>query len=326
MMENALIKAAIEKFDLIGFLDEQNISYSESGKNIGQGWIGISECPFCGIGNNHFGIHRETKLTNCWNCVTGKTNLVGFVAQILGVSYKEAETYILGDMVMDYEDLENVVSNIFNQENEKPKETTSTTHVKLPHSIKISKQIINTKSHIRDFFEKRGLDYMDATVYNLRVGLEGLSKNKLIIPIHDNENLIGYQLRSFINKFYQNIGNIKQYLYNYSKIPPNSKIILVEGFFDYTSTDKFIEKYYKGKYYVTTGFSKIITESQIKLLNDLKPKQIIYFLDRDAWMDYDKTCHDINCDTSFIVPPAKKGDPGNMNHLDFLKLFKENGL
>ena len=48
-------------------LDEYDIEYKTSGKNISQGWIGL-QCPFCDDHSNHLGIKLKTYLFKCWRC------------------------------------------------------------------------------------------------------------------------------------------------------------------------------------------------------------------------------------------------------------------
>jgi hypothetical protein len=58
---------AIRTFDVRAWLDDKRIPYSESGKNISQGWIGLA-CPFCGDHSTHLGINLDSKATKCWRC------------------------------------------------------------------------------------------------------------------------------------------------------------------------------------------------------------------------------------------------------------------
>lgn len=55
-------------FDIISFLENYEIDYSDSGKNIGQGFIGLESCPFCEAPGYHFGIKMESNVGSCWVC------------------------------------------------------------------------------------------------------------------------------------------------------------------------------------------------------------------------------------------------------------------
>jgi DNA primase len=77
----------IENLNLIEYLDDKNISYSTSGKNVSSGWIGIS-CPFCGDSSNHLGINLESKVFSCWKCGE-KGNFIKLAMELEGLSFKE---------------------------------------------------------------------------------------------------------------------------------------------------------------------------------------------------------------------------------------------
>ena len=57
----------LSSFDIIFYLEEIGISYSTSGKNISQNWIGIN-CPFCDDQSNHCGINIHSKVYSCFRC------------------------------------------------------------------------------------------------------------------------------------------------------------------------------------------------------------------------------------------------------------------
>ena len=58
-----------ESFDIIKYLQSRHINYTEEGKNVSEGWIGI-RCVFpgCEDMSNHLGIHLESKVISCWVC------------------------------------------------------------------------------------------------------------------------------------------------------------------------------------------------------------------------------------------------------------------
>ena len=68
----------LSSFDVIEYLQEAGISYTESGKNVSRDWIGIS-CPYCGDQSNHCGINVKSKVFSCFRCGTkGRiTKLIG---------------------------------------------------------------------------------------------------------------------------------------------------------------------------------------------------------------------------------------------------------
>lgn len=78
----------LSNFDLFEYLNDQNISYTTTGKNVSQGWIGVS-CPFCGDPTNHLGINIEAKTISCFRCGE-KGNILKYIMEIEDISFKEA--------------------------------------------------------------------------------------------------------------------------------------------------------------------------------------------------------------------------------------------
>lgn len=79
----------LHDIDIIKFLEDYDIPYSESGKNIGRGWIGIEECPFCEAPNNHFGIRLASNSGSCFVC--GETgNAIRIIEVLARASRNEA--------------------------------------------------------------------------------------------------------------------------------------------------------------------------------------------------------------------------------------------
>jgi DNA primase len=57
----------MESFDLLSYLDDRDIPYSTSGKNIGRGWIGI-RCVACEDHSTHLGINLYSNAFSCFRC------------------------------------------------------------------------------------------------------------------------------------------------------------------------------------------------------------------------------------------------------------------
>ena len=83
------IKKAIEHFDLVSFLENNNINYKLEGKNIGTEWIGIETCVSCGASNFHAALHKTNKTFTCWVCKESMW-LGKFIAEVKGCNKKEA--------------------------------------------------------------------------------------------------------------------------------------------------------------------------------------------------------------------------------------------
>lgn len=320
-MYDVLLEKAIERFDIYEFLDENNIEYSKENKNVGVGWIGISECLFCGATNFHAGIKEEGLSYNCWKC-NETASILKFVSNVMGVKYNDAKEYIIENSKIDAESVDISVKMILEQREEKPiikKDLKE--NIKLPESFNITSKMIKTNPVINSFFDKKKIDVKDCYLYKLKIGIDGNNKGKLIIPILHNKKLVAYQTRTMIgSKFYKSEGSIKSYLYKLDDIPEKSIIVLVEGFFDYVNTYKFLSKYLKNKIHVTTPFSKIMTDDQIKLLKTKKPKQVFSLWDYDAWFQ-NKFQDRLVCPTGILIPPPNK-DPNDLSEKEFIKIFK----
>ena len=81
-------------FDVISFLESNNIEFKTTGKNVTSGWVELS-CPFpsCNDRSFHLGINLKSGLFHCWVCgEKGGANKL--VKELLDVNYYEAEKII----------------------------------------------------------------------------------------------------------------------------------------------------------------------------------------------------------------------------------------
>jgi len=75
-------------FDVISYLDDRDIDYRTSGKNVGSGWIGI-RCIFCGDNSFHLGINLEAASYSCFRCGAKGTG-IALIAELEHCSKKQA--------------------------------------------------------------------------------------------------------------------------------------------------------------------------------------------------------------------------------------------
>lgn len=316
-MGTTLFNLAKEKFDLFAFLDENGIDYALHGKNIGDGFLGIYECPHCGIGNYHYGINIQEKFGTCWSCAMSD-DLVNIIKHLLEINYYEAKDYLISSVYSE-EDIEVQVNEVFNKIEPEKKEKKQK-KIKQLKTTELYKYI-GINGTVTRFCKERKITKSLAKWLDLQISIDKKWRNHLLIPVNYNGDMVGYQIRNFTTRFFHNEGPLKHHLFNYNNIKKRSKIILVEGITDWTSTYNFISKYRKNQNYaVTTPFSKLLTEEQIKLLENIDPEIVIFMLDYDAWFQYYKPSHSLFCDTDFLIVP-KDSDPGNMSTSQFLKLF-----
>lgn len=211
-------------FDVIQFLDDFNIQYSESGKNIGGNWIGIEECPFCGAENNHCAINSTSKVFSCFVC--GEKGSIAKFIFAHGISNTRGiiKKYSSGNIE-------------FTEEKESAKKL-----IYPDKMYKISKKGL-------DYLKNRGFGEYHAAKYKLLMTknnsfvIKESNKinfsNRIVIPIFQNGRIVNYIGRTYIDDElrYKNLINelaiipIKNCVYNIDTVK-YKKCIITEGTFD----------------------------------------------------------------------------------------------
>ena len=308
------LENAILEFDIISFLEEQGIDYTNDSKNVGSDWIGVLPCPNCGDTSYHCGINRDVKTYSCWIC-GNSGSLFKYMYLALGIKYKDARDIIMNSINPGEEDIEERVKNIFKKKEQQEEKELIFIPIDLPKgSRKINSKILNKNPHLKNLLYEKHITLENAKTFGLR-----LYGDQLVTPVQYQQELVAYQLRQIHYKSYYNTENLKHFLFDYDSIPKGIKLILVEGIWDFISTNNFLIKYNKLDYYCTTSFSKSLTHNQIKLINGLEPKMVLFLLDRDFWFDYQKYCGYFCCPSSFLICPVDS-DPNMMTEKDFLQL------
>jgi hypothetical protein len=75
-------------FDVVSFLEDNDIYHKFSGKNIGRGWVGF-QCPFCEGQGTHGGVNLTHKRFSCWQCAE-PASPPKLIKQILNCSWAKA--------------------------------------------------------------------------------------------------------------------------------------------------------------------------------------------------------------------------------------------
>lgn len=322
IMNSAILDRAINEFDIINFLEENNVDFITEGKNIGNGWIGVNDCPSCGDNRYHWGINLKGKYGKCWVCGHYRS-LESIIANILSISIKRAKIHILENSGITEDDIELQIDNILNSKQIKIDKVNNKSII-LPKGIPVFK-LFNSNPAVKKFCIKKKITYGISILSKLTVATKGEHKGRLIIPIYHNKTLVAYQARSLVERYFKNEGPVKHYLYKYSCIKKHSRIIIVEGYTDWVSTLSFLNSYRKRKYSLTTPFSKILTSEQLLLLEKKEPEEVIFMLDNDAWYNYFSPAQRLSCNTNFIILPHNT-DPGKLTTQQFIAIFEENAL
>lgn len=294
-------------YDILSFLDDRDIEYQTSGKNVSKGWANIS-CIFCGENSNHLGI-SSTGGFHCWVC--GKDgSFPELVMEIDQCSFYSA-IKILEPYKLD-----------FVEEKEEPKPTVS--HIEFPKGMEPL-----TGLH-RKYLIYRGFDPDELVKeYDLRACLHlgGDFAYRIIIPVVVNEQIVTFTSRDITNRLtkkqskYKHLSNdksilpIKDCLYNIDSV--KDKCIIVEGVSD-------VWRIGAGS---VALFGTEYTIRQLKLLFDKEIKEAYVMFDSDAT----KKAYRLGNILSTFVPKVEllvvsDGDPAEMSIPEAIKLRKEIGF
>lgn len=209
--------------DLLGFLDHHNVEYRETGKNVGQNWIGV-DCPFCDESRKHCGINMDSKVFSCFVCGESGT-LLKLASTLLDIPWREAKEELkpFGGFFKDYDKPELAQKVIF--------------PTRMVDLTERSKNYLKGRNFDPDYLIKK--HHLKETTMLSTLDIDGKSwnfKNRIIIPIIMNREVISYTARDISNVSnlrYKNgpteagIRPIAECLYNIDNA--RSSAILVEG-------------------------------------------------------------------------------------------------
>ena len=257
---------SIEYLDAKDVLDNLGIPHKDSGKNVGQGWIGVC-CPFCGDNNFHLGINIQGKTISCFRC--GKTGtILTYLSEELRSFNKALEA--VKDMLP--RELKSFVNSSDASVNK------SSLKVELPRGSKRGLRPSH-KEYLR-YGRKYPILNPDELEdkYNLySTGPVDEYPNRIIVPVVRNYRLITYTTVSIAEEAMirykhlpneQSIAHVKEYLYNIHTV--RHVCYVTEGLFDCWRI---------GDGAVTT-FGTKVTDEQIRLLSAI-PNVVLLF-DGDA--------------------------------------------
>jgi len=293
-------KVHIENIDIREVLDELNIYYTESGKNVSSGWIG-TPCPFCGDDSNHMGINLESKTISCFKCGTSGT-VIKYLTEELGSFNKAIE--VLGDAV--------------------PRELKSFGQSEKERSIKVELPSNASKlitPHHAEYLRGRGFDYKELTEkYKFHFcGPTGKWKNRIIVPVIRQYRMITFTsiaISENTNLRYRHLEEeksvipIKDYLFGLEFTDGNSCCV-VEGLFDMMRM---------GDGCVCT-FGTKTTSEQKRLLSKFSTVKIVFDGDKAGKVAGEKLANDLApfCDCKIFDLPEDT-DPDQLSAEDIKKI------
>jgi DNA primase len=214
-------------FDVISFLEDNDIDYSTS-KNATSGWAEIScPYPFCSDPSKHCGVNLTSGMHHCWVCGS-KGGAKKLIQLLLDISNHEA-----GKLLDRYTDYSAAVDNgrMQQQANKNNK-----CEIKMPSAF-----LTELPKPHRDYLIKRQFDpaQIQQQYGILASWLTGAFAYRIIIPIFINKKLVCFTSRDITGRQpdrYKHLSNMqaiipaKQCLYNLDSADEN--ILLVEGCLD----------------------------------------------------------------------------------------------
>ena len=292
-----------ESFDLLRYLEDRGIDYTESGKNVSSGWIGTN-CLFCDDPSNHLGINTQSKTYSCFIC-GAKGNLPKLIQEIEQCGSKKAYQIIdqFQDKTLQYLD---------------QPERKSGSRVDLPKGC--TKELPGI---FQNYFQERGFDaeklIQKYDLYCCYITSDQKFKYRIIAPVYQENELVTYVGRdvthSAKNK-YQNcpsekcIKNIKDCLYNIDSV--HKKAIVVEGIFDVWRL---------GDGAVAT-FGTQFTKQQISLLAGLD--EVFILFDSDAVSMSHRLAGELSGIVKHVeVIELEQGDPAELTEQEAIVLKQE---
>ena len=287
-------------FDILQYLEDKDIPYSTSGKNVSSGWVNIS-CVFCGETSNHLGISLESQGFNCWVCGE-KGNIFTLVMYIEGVSYSETKS-----IISNYEKEEEI---------SKAKDSLVSSKIICIKGLETA----FPKEH-KNYLIQRGFnpEYI-ISKYHLKACLHlgGEFAYRIVIPIIMNDQIVSYTARDITGKQkskYYNLPNresvtpIKDCLYNIDSI--KDKVLIMEGVTD-------VWRIGDGS---VALFGVEYTHQQLRLLFDKNPKEAYVMFDTDAIKKTDKLANILSTFVDKVeVIELDEGDPGDLSEENIIDL------
>ena len=303
----------IELFDVTSYLSDKGVPFATEGKDVTQGWIGIS-CLFCSDSGFHLGINLTSNFASCWKC--GFKGSVYKIVKEIEQSVSFPETLFIMEKYQDFTRMSLVK---YEEESEYKSK------IEIP-TIFTKADWPNVPNILKKFLIDRGFD-PETICRNKSLfygGIVGRFKHRLILPVTLRGKLVSWVGRDLTGRSeikYLNLEEeksvlpVKKTLYGFDEVTPGKNIVVVEGPLD---------QWKLGPGSVAT-FGTQWTMSQVKLLRELVPNKVIilfdsevdaqnsaYYLSKQIWF--------CNCE---IVSLNNVKDPGELPIEHGKKAMKE---
>lgn len=206
---------------LLDLADDNGIEYITSGNHhCRAGWVQFC-CPHCGDSGWHLGYNINKEYFTCYSC--GGHSLVKTISKLLSVSWSKAQ-----EILAEYSD-----GRVLKGENfaDKILFDVKDIEVKLPLGTR------KMQKHHRDYLRSRGYNAKKLErIWGLQgTGVVGTHKNRIVIPMTFNNELVTYTTRSITNSSARYINckpelermSLKSILYGWDLCEKSSDSILI---------------------------------------------------------------------------------------------------
>ena len=301
----------LELVDTKSLLDDLDIEYKTSGKNIGSDCVGIV-CPFCGDQSNHCGISIKKNLFNCWAC-QAKGNIVKLIKEIKGISFHQSEVIISGYLQESSLALFRKTNLTSANSNGRKRLTVTYPTPLLEVMPEPHRRYLLSRNFDPDLLTKK---YQLKFTYNT-----GDYRFRIIAPIFVDGKAVSWIAADVVRKgeappylkcpLEMSIISANDCLYNIDSV--GSVAILTEGITDvWRCGDGFV-----------ASMTKSITPEQILALVQKGVKKVFVFYDADATSQALVAANKLRGIFSVDILSISEGDPADLSKQEIIELRKE---
>lgn len=275
------------RFDWVGFLRQQGIEFVEHGANVARGHVNI-RCPYCG-GNDpshHLGVQLDTGYWGCWRDPTHRSkDPARLVAKLLRCSREEALRIVDGSGLSTASTVSELRDRLGGIGVRAVK--FRATPIKYPSEFHPLAPIGGWGGRHRflEYLRGRGFDCPEGVAerYLLMGCSTGRFRDRLIVPVWDREDLIGWTGRAIGPSQIRYLSHpdgktIKRsLLYEPRVLKGGRRLFVVEGPLDFLKLD-----WYGARAVATMGTG--VTDAQVSKLLSLGSayEEVLVLFDRGA--------------------------------------------
>lgn len=236
-----------QRVKIVDYLQNKGHTIKKVGSN-----YGVSPCPLCNKGDNHFRINPSTNLYNSFNGCTTGGSIIDLIKQLENKTEAETikELYILAGEDYEQQKQEYLQGNKQVQTPTKQNENTTQNNI-IPEEQKAEvKQYIDTnctpeaEQQAIKTLSSRCIEKEIISKYKVFIGKDMMNNNRVIIPILENGEYTAYIGRAIDNtnkyKYINSKGKMTAFNIDYIKQQPGTDktIYICEGVFDALSLEQ----------------------------------------------------------------------------------------